>query len=85
MYVKDPYLFVIRVEHRVSLAGFCLSLFSLHMLNRDVKMTQAKKERKKQTKKQTKLTNAKKQQGDLMCNLIQFIKSVIDGLTINKC
>ena len=40
MHVKDPQLSVIRVGHRVPLAGFCLSLCSLHVLNRDVNMIQ---------------------------------------------
>ena len=40
MHVKDPQLPVVRVEHRVPLAGFCLSLYSLHMLNRDVSIIQ---------------------------------------------
>ena len=36
MHVKDPQLSVIRVWHYVPLAGFCLSLYSLHVLNRDI-------------------------------------------------
>ena len=38
MHVKDPQLSVVRVGHRVPLAGFCLSLYGLHVLNRDVNM-----------------------------------------------
>ena len=41
MHVKDPYLSVVRVGHRVPLAGFCLSLYDLHALNRDVNMIQS--------------------------------------------
>ena len=40
MHVKDPCLSVVRVGHCVPLAGFCLSLYSLHVLNMDVNMTQ---------------------------------------------
>ena len=42
MHVKDPELFVVRVGRCVSLAGRCLSLYSLHMLYRDVNMIQTK-------------------------------------------
>ena len=38
MHVKDPQLSVIRVGHCVPLAGFCLPLYSLHVLNRDINM-----------------------------------------------
>ena len=41
MNVKDPQLSVARVGHCVSLAGFCLYLHSLHVLNGDVKMMQS--------------------------------------------
>ena len=43
MHVKDIKLSVVRVVHRVPLAGFCvfLSLYSLHVLNRDVNTIQA--------------------------------------------
>ena len=34
--LKDPLLSVVRVGYRVPLADFCLSLYSLHVLNRDV-------------------------------------------------
>ena len=40
MHVKDPWLSVVRVGHRVPLAGFSLSLYSLHMLDRDVNIIQ---------------------------------------------
>ena len=43
MHVKDPKLSVLRVGQVVLLAGFCLSLYSLHVLNRDVNMMQRKK------------------------------------------
>ena len=33
-----------RVRHRVPLAGFCLSLYGLHALNRDVNMIQTNKQ-----------------------------------------
>ena len=36
MHVKVPQLSVVKACHRVPLAGFCLSLYSLHVLNRDV-------------------------------------------------
>ena len=38
MQIKDPELSVVqvRVGHRVLLAGFCLPLFNLHLLNRDI-------------------------------------------------
>ena len=38
MHVKDPQLSVVSVGHGVPLAGFCLSLYGLHVLNRDVNM-----------------------------------------------
>ena len=38
MYVKDPWLAVVRVGHRAPLAGFCLSLYGLHVNGRDVNM-----------------------------------------------
>ena len=34
----------VRVGHRVPWAGFCLSLYSLHVLNRDVNMIQTNKQ-----------------------------------------
>ena len=49
MHVKDPWL-SLRVGHHVSLAGFCLSLYSLHMLKRDVYMIQINKQRNKSYK-----------------------------------
>ena len=36
--VKDPWLSVVRVGHHVPLVGFCLVLYDLHVLNRDVNM-----------------------------------------------
>ena len=39
MHVKDPELSVVRVGHCVPLAGFGLSLYSPHVLNRDINMT----------------------------------------------
>ena len=36
MHVKDPQLSVVRVGHRVPLVGFCLSLYVLHVLSRDI-------------------------------------------------
>ena len=47
MHIKDPYLSVVRVGHCVPLAGFCLSLYDLHALNRDVNMIQTNKQNKK--------------------------------------
>ena len=41
MHVKDPRLSVIRVGHCIPLAVFCLSLYSLHVLIRDVNMIQS--------------------------------------------
>ena len=41
MHVKDLQLSVVRVGHRVPLAGFCLSLYDLHALNGDVNMIQS--------------------------------------------
>ena len=38
IHVKDPRPSVLRVGHFVPLAGFCLSLYSLHVLNRGVNM-----------------------------------------------
>ena len=38
MHVKDPKLSAIRVGNQVPLTAFCLSLYSLHILNRDVNM-----------------------------------------------
>ena len=40
MHVKDPLLSVVRIGHRAPLEGFCLSKYSLHVLNRDVNMIQ---------------------------------------------
>ena len=37
MHVKDTDLSVVRDGHCVPLAGFCLSLYSLHMLNKQNK------------------------------------------------
>ena len=42
LHVKDPQLPVKRVGHCASLAGFCLSLYGLHVLNRDVISIQTK-------------------------------------------
>ena len=39
-HVKHPYLSIVRVGHSVPLAGFCLPLCSLHVLNRDFSMIQ---------------------------------------------
>ena len=50
MHVKDLSLSVVRVGHRVPLAGICLSLYDLHALNRDVNMIQINKQTNKQTK-----------------------------------
>ena len=36
IHVENPKVTVIRERHRVPLAGSCLSLYSLHVLNRDV-------------------------------------------------
>ena len=41
MHVKDPQLSVTGVEHCVLVAGFCLSLYNLHMLNKDINMIQS--------------------------------------------
>ena len=41
-HVKDPQLSVVKVGHGKPLAGFCLSLYDLHALNRDVNMIQTK-------------------------------------------
>ena len=41
-HVKDPELSVVRLGHRVKLAGFCLSLNCLHVLNMDVNIIQTK-------------------------------------------
>ena len=50
MHVIDPSLPIVRVGHRVPLVGFCLSLYGLHVLNRDVNMIQTNKQTNKQTK-----------------------------------
>ena len=42
MHVKEPQLPVVRVGHHFPLACFCLSLYSLHVLYRDVNMIQTK-------------------------------------------
>ena len=44
MHVKDPLLSVIRVGHCVPSAGLFLSLYSLHVLNRDVNLIQTNKQ-----------------------------------------
>ena len=41
MHVKDLKLSVVRVGHHVQLAGFCLSLYSLHVLNTNVDIIQS--------------------------------------------
>ena len=46
MHVKDPQLSVVRVGHRFLLAGFCLSLYGLRVLNREVNMIQTNKQTK---------------------------------------
>ena len=38
MPVKEPKLFVVRVGHHVPFARFCLSLYGMNVLNRDVNM-----------------------------------------------
>ena len=38
MQVKDPQLSVVRVGHRVPVAGFCLSLYNLHVLYENADM-----------------------------------------------
>ena len=48
MHVKDPLLSVVRVGLCVPLAGFCLSLFGMHVLNRDVNVIQTNKQTNKQ-------------------------------------
>ena len=40
MHVEDSQLSVVRVGHCVLLVGFCLSLYILHVLNRDINMIQ---------------------------------------------
>ena len=40
MHVKDPPLSVVILGYRIPLVGFYLSLDSLHVLSRDVNMTQ---------------------------------------------
>ena len=47
-------LSIVRVGHCVPLADFCLSLFGLHVLNRDVNIIQTNKQTYKQANKQTK-------------------------------
>ena len=42
MHATDPQLSVVRVGHCVMSAGSCLSLYSLHVLNRYVNMIQTK-------------------------------------------
>ena len=37
-HVKDPQLYIGTVGYHVPLTGFCLSLYNLHVLNRDVKI-----------------------------------------------
>ena len=49
MIVKDSQFSVVRVGHCVLLAGFCLSLYDLHVLNRDVNMIQTNKQKIKKT------------------------------------
>ena len=49
MHLKDPQPSVIRVGHLVPLAGFCLSLYRLHTLNRDVNMIQTNKQTNNQS------------------------------------
>ena len=44
MQVKDPYLSVVTVRHCAPLADFRLSLYSLHVLNRDINMIQTNKQ-----------------------------------------
>ena len=41
LHVKDPQLSFARVQHCVPLPGFCLALYSLHVLNRDVSIVKA--------------------------------------------
>ena len=40
MHVKDPKISVVKIGHCDLLAGFCMSLYSLHVLNWDVNMIQ---------------------------------------------
>ena len=55
IHAKDPQLFVERVRHDVQVAGFCMSLNGLHVLNRDSKVIQTKKQNKKQTNEANKV------------------------------
>ena len=63
MYVQDRKLSARRVGHCVPFGGFCLSLYSLHMLNSDVNIIQTKN---KQTKKQTNNCS-----GSIICQFTQ--------------
>ena len=45
MRAKDPQLSVVRVVYCVPLSGFGLSLYSLHVLNRDINMISTKQNR----------------------------------------
>ena len=47
MHVKDPWLSDVRLGHCVPLAGFCLSLYGLYVLNMDVNMIQTNKQTNK--------------------------------------
>ena len=47
MHVNDPKLSVVGVGHCAPLAGFCLSIYSLHVLTRDVNMVQTNKQKLK--------------------------------------
>ena len=43
MNAKDPWLSVVRIGHCVPSAGFCLCLYGLHVLSRDVNMIHSTK------------------------------------------
>ena len=53
MHVKDPILSVVGAGHHVPVVVFCLSLYSLYVLNRDVDMIKTNKQTNKLNVKNT--------------------------------
>ena len=56
MYVNDPETSVRKVGHRVPFAGFCPSLYNLHVLNSDVNMIQTNRQTNQHTRLETSTT-----------------------------
>ena len=66
-------------KHHVPLAGFCLSLHDLHVLNRDVNMIQIIKQTKEQT-----ITLSNPVGAPLFCDILDINLSRCLGLLLQQ-